>query len=372
MAIATVPKSGEVGDLRKVALVDTDLHPTIMPADLLSRVSKAASEHLTHFGFRVPSGPASYPRVRNGGLRADAWAPAGGFPGSSADLVRQQHLDAYDIDYAVLTPLQPGVYSGEAPELAAELCRAVNDWTREEWLDVDPRLLGSICVPHEDPDLAVKEIERNAGDSRFVQVLLPTVGDELFGNRKYQPIFRAAAEAGLPVGMHAAGAMAMYRGAGAPSYYLEMHVNTPNTMTLQIISLICSGTFDEIPDLQVVSIECGIAWAAALAWMLDDSRPMFGNEFTLRLPDRPSDVMRRHLWFTTQPIDEPGDPQHLAFAFEALAMTDRIMFSTDYPHWDFDSPKQALPSSLSKEITGMILAENACRLYSLPGRGTSR
>ena len=54
---------------------------------------------------------------------------------ATSALVRRQHLDEYDIDYAVLTPMQAQSFGGEAPELAAELCRALNDWIREEWLD---------------------------------------------------------------------------------------------------------------------------------------------------------------------------------------------------------------------------------------------
>jgi predicted TIM-barrel fold metal-dependent hydrolase len=49
-----------------------------------------------------------------------------------------------------------------------------------------------------------------------------------------------------------------------------------------------------------------------------------------------------------------------------MGMGDHIMFATDYPHWDFDSPKHALPRSLSKHLKAAILAGNACRLYGLP------
>ncbi len=156
----------------------------------------------------------------------------------------------------------------------------------------------------------------------------------------------------------------MHRGAGWPSYYLEMHVWNGNTMAMQAMSLICSGVFEEIPGA-----------ADRLGRVRDrlGGRHVLGARRRRRHVRRarsppacsrtPSELLREHFWFSTQPIEEPDDPEHLAFAFDALGMVDRIMFSTDYPHWDFDAPGQALPRSLSKEAKRKILAANACTLY---------
>jgi predicted TIM-barrel fold metal-dependent hydrolase len=366
MADIQVAEHEAAGSARQITLVDGDVHNTMMPASLQQRLGPRWRAHVAEFGPRVAGAYAMFPRMRNGGFRVDA-RPEQGFPGSDLGLVQEQLLDEYGIDYAVLTPMQPQNFGAEAPELAAELCRATNDWTREEWLDQDARLLGSICPPHEHPELAVKEIERLAGDRRFVQVLLPGTLERGLGHRTYWPILRAAAEAGLPVALHTGG-MEQHRGAGWPSYYLEMHVWNGNTMAMQMMSLICSGVFEEIPDLQIMSIECGIAWAAAMGWALDDGWDMLGETATTGLTRTPTEYMREHFWFTTQPIEEPDDPEHLAFAFQALGMEDRILFSTDYPHWDFDAPGQTLPRSLSKEVKRKILAGNAINLYGLPRR----
>jgi uncharacterized protein len=351
------------GSKRAITLVDGDVHSTMMPASLHARLSSKWQRHLEQFGPRVAGAYAMFPRMRNGGFRADA-RPAEGFPGSDLGLVQEQLLDEYDMDYAVLTPMQAQNFGQEAPELAAEMCRALNDWTREEWLDRDARLLGSICPPHEHPDLAVAEIERLAGDDRFVQVLLPGTMEQGLGNRRYWPILRAAAEAGLPVALHTGG-NEMHRGAGWPSYYLEMHVWNGNTMAMQMLSMICSGVFEEIPGLQMVAVETGIAWGAALSWSMDDAWRMLAEGDTTRISEPPSHYLRENWWFTTQPIEEPDDPEHLALAFDALGMVDRIMFSSDYPHWDFDAPSQTLPRSISKEDKAKIFAGNACRLYGL-------
>ena len=39
------------------------------------------------------------------------------------------------------------------------------------------------------------------------------------------------------------------------------------------------------------------------------------------------------------------------------------MFSTDYPHWDFDAPDAAIPTSLPIERRRKIMSENARALY---------
>jgi len=117
-----------------------------------------------------------------------------------------------------------------------------------------------------------------------------------------------------------------------------------------------------------VAVETGIAWAASLSWTIDDAWRAFGEAEITRLRRPPSEYLRENWWFTTQPIEEPDDPEHLAYAFDAIGMVDRILFSSDYPHWDFDSPEQTLPRSISKEAKMKIFAGNACRLYHLPRR----
>jgi hypothetical protein len=44
---------------------------------------------------------------------------------------------------------------------------------------------------------------------------------------------------------------------------------------------------------------------------------------------------------------------------------DRILFSSDYPHWDFDDPFMAMPSGLTDAQRTGIYAGNAKALYRL-------
>ena len=51
----------------------------------------------------------------------------------------------------------------------------------------------------------------------------------------------------------------------------------------------------------------------------------------------PSEYIKKHFWVTTQPMEETENPDHLIEVMNWIGM-DRIMFSSDYPHWDFDDP----------------------------------
>ena len=69
--------------------------------------------------------------------------------------------------------------------------------------------------------------------------------------------------------------------------------------------------------------------------------------------------------FTTQPIEEPEKPEHLVEIFEMMHADKIVMYSSDYPHWDFDSPTQSFPK-LPEALHRRIFGETAKELYNLP------
>src|SRR4029079_15634011 len=88
------------------------------------------------------------------------------------------------------------------PYMAAGFCKAINDRIAAEWLSMDSRLSAPIVVPMQAPDLAVEEIERRAGDNRFVSVLVLSQGDMLLGKRQFWPVWQAAAEHKMSGAIH--------------------------------------------------------------------------------------------------------------------------------------------------------------------------
>jgi predicted TIM-barrel fold metal-dependent hydrolase len=344
-------------------IVDTDIHPVILPGAQRARMSARWARHHERWGRRTPHLTSLYPRARNKGMRADSWPQGEGHvPGSSLELTQDQLLDEHAIDIGILNCLN-AQDCFDPPGFAADLNRALNDALIELWLDPEPRLRAAICVPHDHPQLAVAEIERRAGDPRFVQVLFPAAGQEPFGARRYWPIYEAAAAHGLPVAFHTGGYEG-HRGTGWPSYYLEEHAGYGVVMQRVLASLVCDGALSAHPDLRVVLTEGGTAWMPSLIWRLDAAWELAHDEVP-EIDRRPSELIRDQVWLDTQPIEEPDDPADFARIVEHARLEDRLMFATDYPHWDFDSPAQALPRSLSKEVRAQILAGTAAALYDL-------
>jgi predicted TIM-barrel fold metal-dependent hydrolase len=62
-------------------------------------------------------------------------------------------------------------------------------------------------------------------------------------------------------------------------------------------------------------------------------------------------------------MEEPNPPAHLRDTIDWIGL-DRLLFATDYPHWDYDDPLTAMPLRLSKEEQQAFLIGNARRLYT--------
>jgi predicted TIM-barrel fold metal-dependent hydrolase len=348
---------------RAVRLIDCDVHAQPTPAMLLPYLSGRARRSIERYGRRAPAEPHTYPRVRGGGTRLDAWpARPGHWPGSDPETLRTQLLEEWGIDYAILEVLV-SLDCYDEPDIAAEIAGAGNDWTGE-WLDFDDRLRAAIIVPHEYPELAIAEIERRSSDPRFVGVLMPASAQEQLGSRRYWPIYEAATAHRLPIVFHTGGFM-RFHGAGPPSYYLGYHVSIATVMQSQLTSMVATGMFAALPDMRVVLTESGVSWVAAQRWALDAAWELMGDDRP-RLERRPSEYIHEHVWFTTQPVEEPAHPEHLLHVIEQAQLADRLLFSTDYPHWDFDSPAQALPRVIPAEMRAAILGGNARELFGLP------
>jgi predicted TIM-barrel fold metal-dependent hydrolase len=69
-------------------------------------------------------------------------------------------------------------------------------------------------------------------------------------------------------------------------------------------------------------------------------------------------------------MEEPDRPEQFVELLEQGNLYDRLMFATDYPHWDFDAPSDALPKvKLPDGFEQKLFFENALNFYRLPEQG---
>ena len=117
------------------------------------------------------------------------------------------------------------------------------------------------------------------------------------------------------------------------------------------------------PILRVVFIESGFGWLPSLSWRLDTHWKKLKSE-NPALKRLPSEYIREHIWVTTQPMEEPERPHQLLDILEWIGW-DRVLYSSDYPHWDFDDPSRCLPAGVTAGATRQaVLDERTFPLYA--------
>jgi predicted TIM-barrel fold metal-dependent hydrolase len=350
-------------------LVDCDIHNTFRGSrDLTPYLSEPWKSRYNDGGLGYP-GTGYYSEV--GVLRRDAAGPDGGPAGSDPVFVAKHLLDTYGIDAGVLNGAGIlGVSLLTDPDYAAALATAYNDWLVDTWLNVDPRYFGSLVIATQDAELAAREIDRLGDHPRIVQVMMASASRDPYGQRRFHPIYAAAERHGLPVAIHpgteGSGIANPPTAAGYPRSYLEWHTCLSQNFQAHLVSLIAEGVFVKYPTLHFVLVEGGVSWLAPLLWRMDKNYKALRAEVPW-LTKLPSEYAYEHVRLSTQPIEEPPDPAHLLQVFAMMHAEQVLMYSSDYPHWDFDSPTAAFPP-LPKELKQRVFADNAVALYRLDER----
>ena len=345
-----------------VDLIDCDVHPYLTHPDELRQYMREPWRSRT-----IPSRRQIF-LPPGDGRRLDALPEDGSPAGSDPKLVEKQVLQGIGADYVVLIP-SSSISIIPDPVFAAEVAQAWNDWQIETWLgeyNWHGRFKSSIVIAPQHPERAAREIERLAGHPHLVQILVGSSAQAAYGKRQYHPIWEAAARHNLPAALHVESPVGPTPPTplGYPTYFLEFHTLYPTIYMTHLVSLIAEGVFEKYPDFKFVFVEGGSAWLAPIMWRMDkDWRGARAEAPWLKR--RPSEYLRDHIRFSTQPIEEPENPRHLLQIFEMMEAEHVLMFASDYPHWDFDDPKRAFPR-MPEELKRRIFCENARELYNLP------
>jgi len=362
-------------------LIDLDVHNELKnhQRDLFPYLSSGWQDFVRSGHFDDPlRGMSVVPAVHmfgeqpGGYERKDALPEDGGFAGSDPAVMIEQLIDPFGVEYAILTGgfIAFTVSSASNVHFAQEVARATNDELRDNWLDRDPRFRGSITFSIQVPEWGAQEIYRWADEDRFVQAMsacnpLPYG----FGHPIFDPVHRACAETGRPFAIHslgdaAAGSTPTALAGGQPTFYLEFHSGANQALITHMMSFIYNGVFERYPDLRLVLVECGVGWIPSTLTRMDNEWKSLRREVPwCKKP--PSEYFAEKVVVSTQPIDlKSGDEPWFEW-MERLGLDASIAFSSDYPHWDTDTPTR-VQSIFPPSWREKIAYENASRLYRLP------
>ena len=201
---AVQPLNGSRRMLPPHPVIDCDIHNEVSSIEvLMPYLADYWRHYIRESAFRGPHAN-DYPRGAPTSARPGSMPAEGGAAGSSLQLVREQALDPWNTEIGILNCAYR-VQSVKQEDLAADLATAANRWQIDEWLAPEPRLRGSLVVPSRTPPRAAEEIHRFGDHRQFVQVVLPVRSFIPYGNRFYDPLYAAAVERDLVVGINFGG-----------------------------------------------------------------------------------------------------------------------------------------------------------------------
>lgn len=362
--------------LRDVPIVDCDCHvyeTTAMPEiiryiespNLRRSFERASLGMLMHsmlpgnLGDRSASG-----RIKT---ELDMRLPGGDRDGVHPMAAGLLHsMDQMAIDYSILFPtpmLTLGAHP--QPEMEVEVGRAYNRWLVRDVLTASPRIRTMAYLPLSNPEASVEFIDEFAEAPGVVGFMVTAVRYQPIHENRFMKVFAALNERSVPLAFHS-GPNWSERPFEQLNRFLSAHaLGFPFYAMLQLTNLVVNGIPERFPNVRFIFMEAGQAWVPFLIARLDGEYRMRSSEAPLlrRLPS----AYIRDMFFTTQPFEQLDDASHLRAMFEMMAADTQLLYSSDYPHQDFDLPTVIwdLPF-LSDEAKRNILGGNAMRLFGLP------
>jgi uncharacterized protein len=282
-------------------------------------------------------------------------------------------MDAMSVDYSCLFPtgmLNIGLHPQK--EMEHELCWSYNRWLTEKVLpESKGRFYSMLSLPFSDPDEALRHVETFGHRKHVGGFMVTTVRSNMAVNdNAYMKVYRAIEERGLVLSFHSGPNW------GEPIFkscnrFLSVHaLGFTWYNVLHLTNWVINGMGERFPKLPVIWIESGLAWIPFLMQRLDHEYMLRPSECPL-LKKKPSDYMR-DMYYSSQPM-EIQDMGALECTFRMMNAETQLLYSSDYPHWDFDLPSTIwdLPF-LSEKAKHNIVGGTAARLFKLPPRNEAQ
>lgn len=247
-------------------------------------------------------------------------------------------MDMFDDYVQILTMANPPVEVIADQEEAAEMSRIANDEMAELVTKYPDRFVGAVaCIPMNDPDAALIEIDRaiNDLDLKGIQLFTHIKGRPL-DDPEFMPIFEKMAECDLPIWLHPGrnGKFSDYP-AESESLYDIWHIfGWTYDSTAAMTRLVFAGLFDKYPTLKIITHHLGGLVPYTHGRILQGynkvgKRSDAGRELLGKLKRHPYDYFKMFYGDTAT----NGSVAALECGIDFFGV-DRVLFASDMP---FDS-----------------------------------
>jgi len=275
-----------------------------------------------------------------------------------------QDMDVEGIDVSILYPTTGlGIGKIYEADYAVALCRAYNNWLHDYCQTNPDRLKGVAILPLQDPDAAVRELNRAVTDLGLLGGMIPTFsrGANL-GDKRFWPLYGEAEKLDVPIGAHATGGET--GDLGRFDSFLGIHIcsHVPEQM-VSLTTVVLGGVFEQFKKLRYGFLEAGCGWVPFWMEHMDEEWEKRRDEAPLCKEEPSTYIKSGRCYFGAEPEEKT-----LPFAAEMVS-PDVLLYASDYPHWDSDWPHTSKTvrerTDMTDELKRKVLAENALRFYGM-------
>jgi predicted TIM-barrel fold metal-dependent hydrolase len=328
--------------------IDADGHIVEKPADLRRYLPEPYSKRT---GGLLPSD----------GMDTNMGGSLGGMEDNDLP-TRLKDMDTEGIDTSVLFPTSSfAVNSLVERDYAVAYARAYNDFIASVCKQ-SPRLKGIALVPMQNPPAAVDEANRAVTKLGLSSIAVATQGmKEHLGSQTFWPLYEELERLNVPLCVH----NRREGPAGEIRFdsFIFMHtIGRPVETFIQFAGLIYGGVAERFPKLRIAFLECGVGWVPYWMERMDEEWEKRGKVEAPLCKRKPSEYVKHgNLFFAMEPEEEM-----VPYVIERIG-DDKILFASDYPHWDGIFPHVVSTirgrKDLSDQAKSRILGENAKRFY---------
>jgi aminocarboxymuconate-semialdehyde decarboxylase len=175
---------------------------------------------------------------------------------------RIHECNDHGVDIQVLSTVPVMFNYWAKPEHTYDLSKFLNDHIAGIVNDYPDRFAGLGTLPMQEPELAIKELERCMKELKISGVQIGThINDWNLDHPRLFEIFEAAEELGASIFVHPWDMMGQSE---MPKYWLPWLVGMPAETSRAICSMIFSGIFEKLPRLRVAFAHGGGSFPATI------------------------------------------------------------------------------------------------------------